>query len=733
MWGEKSRPFENAKYIKAEQAPSPFSYHDPAPFFRKEFEIGEKVSFAALSVQTPGFVKVYLNGSDITEDIFISPVSDPQKILWYHTYDVTSLLRKGKNVIGVIAGNGFLNESFKTAWDYDTAPWRDAPQFMLSLCVNSKPVAVSDGTWRASKEASHIVYHHLRSGEWVDMRKYDTRWLLTDYDDSLWRPAVLRERPFGGRLEKTPCQPVRECERIAPVSCCRVENGYLYDFGVNLSGYVDAVLSAPRGTEITFSYAEEIDAVGNPAHNGMDSRYFYAESPFQINRLIASGGEDHFKPLFSYHGFRYLLISGLDAPLREIHAVFTHNDVARRSDFSSGNALLNAIFAAGIRSTYSNMFWCLTDCPTREKLAWLNDAQASVDQTLYHFDILPLYRKWFEDIKAGMHENGLVHGTHPSTDWAWGRDCGPVCGAMLYELPYRVYLHTGDPHMLIDAIPYFVRYADFLTESSETGREFILGDWLGSGNSKRIPKQMVWDFYLYKALRITALALDLAQQPREDIKKRLHEARARFLARYTDCEGRCTVSEQTAVAMMLVEGIYDKKEPLAAQLAEVVLRDGVKMTCGMVGVQYIYKALAVIGRGELAYRMIVSSEPGYKTWFENGATTLWECWDGVSSGSHNHHMFSNVLGWFFSDLLGVSPCEQAPGYRQLTLAPVFVAELSHVSGYIDTVKGRIEASWQYRNGEFVYTVAVPHGVSAVFRGIPCRVGENVFYIKEAEA
>ena len=724
-------PFQNAHYIKAEPAAAPYAQYDPAPLFRKSFQLTALPQVATLAVQSPGFVKVYLNGTDITDHLFISPVSDPQKILWYDTYDVTALLKQGENVLGVIAGNGFLNESFHSAWYYEVAPWRDAPQFMLSLLADGKPLVSSDASWRVSKQHSHVTYHHLRSGEWWDMRKHDTAWLTPSYDDRTWDHVLLREQPFGGKLKPTPCQPVRECEHLAPVSVKALEDGFLYDFGINISGYADVTLEAPRGSEISFYYAEEVDERGEPAHNGMDDTYFYAESPFQLNKLIASGGKDRFKPHFSYHGFRYLRIKGLSKMPSSVVACFTHNDVARRSDFTSGSALLNYIFTAGIRSTFANMFWCITDCPTREKLGWLNDAQASVAQTLINFDILPLYRKWLADIEASIFENGLIHGTVPSTDWEWGRECGPVCGGMIYELPYRAYLATGDAKWMTDTLPSFLRYVTYLEDASREDKIFALGDWLGSGSSKRIPKAMVRDFYLVKAWRITALAGTLAGEG-ASLQARYAATREAFIQKYTDESGRATVCEQAAVAMMIAEGLYRDREVLAAQLVEVVLRDNCQMTCGMVGVQYIYGALAAIGRGDLAYRMISESEPGYKTWFEHGATTLWECWDGVHSGSHNHHMFSNVLGWFFTALLGIAPREEAPGYRALVLQPSFVKEIGEAGGYIDTVCGRIAAAWQYREGVFTYTVELPEGISATFEGKPLSAGKNVFYVKEKQ-
>ena len=722
--------FDGAKYVKAQQAPSTFSFYDPAPLFRKEFTVDEEICEASMLVQSPGFAKFFLNGQDITEDILISPISDYDKILWYHIYDVTKLLRKGKNAIGVIAGNGYLNESFKSAWDYDTVAWRDAPQFLLCLQINGRAAVVSDRSWKTTREGSHIIYNHLRSGEYVDMRKYDTAWLHTGYHDSDWL-SVIEKEPVG-ELRLCPCPPVREVEKISPVSVVKTESGYLADFGVNISGYAEITLQAERGSEIKLLYAEELDENQRPKHNGMDTPYYYAESPFQLSKLIASGGTDTFKPMFSYYGFRYVRIDGLrDKPI-SLCAYFTHNDVKRISDFESGNAVLNYIYDAGIRSTYSNMFWCMTDCPTREKLGWTNDAQASVEQTLINFDMLPLYEKWFEDIKASMFPDGSLHGTIPAPNWEWGHKCGPVCDCLLYEIPYKIYLYTGSSHMLTEAVPFLERYAAFLEQKSKENHVFDLGDWLGYTSSKTIPKEFIRDFYLIKALRITLLANQLAGHDCGAWQEKLDRYTGVFLERYLDGANRCVINEQSAIAMMMEAGICTDRRTLADQLISVLYRDNFKLTCGMVGIQYLYDALSHSGRADIAYRLITESEPGYKTWLENGATTLWERWDGKDSGSHNHHMFSGVIAWFYKSLLGLAPAEQHPAFDYIELDPCFIKELGFVRGSMDSVRGRIQAEWVYENGRYIYTVDIPAGVKASFRGKALSAGKNKWIIEEAE-
>lgn len=726
-----SELFGNAVYIKAtEEAPS-FSFFDPLPFFRKEIVIEKDFSAAELFVQAPGFAKFHINGKNITDDIFISATSDYEKILWYNTYDVTALLKQGVNALGVIAGNGFFNESFRTGWDFDTALWRDAPQFLLCLRLDGEIVAVSDETWKTSREKSHITFSHLRSGEYADMRKYDPSWLMPHYDDSDWQSVIVRAKPISAVFRPTVCQPVRECERIVPISVKETKDGaFIVDFGKTVSGYTEFTFCEPEGTEIFLYYAEEIDENDMPKHNSMNKKNYYKETPFQHDRLIASGRTDTFKPSFSYYGFRYLRIEGLKEPPspQTVCAIFTHQDVERRSEFSCGNEILNYIYRAGIQSTYSNLFWCLTDCPTREKLGWTNDAQASMEQTLINFNILPLLEKWFEDIKASMFADGSLHGTVPSPDWPWGHACGPVCDCLLYEMPYRVYLYTGKTDMLKAGIPFFERYIAFLEKKIEEKHEFILGDWMSSDVESKELKELIAKIYLLKAYDITAFAHKISNQNARSWEKKAADWRNRLAAQYINKNGKCTIVMQTAIALLLAFHIGKDRETLAEQLLSVIERDGFQLRAGMVGFQYIYHVLSDIGKGEIAYRLLTETAPGYKTWYEYGETTLWEEWNGENRGSHNHHMYSGVISWFYRSLLGIAPMENAPAFEKIDLKPVFIQSLKYVKGNMETVHGTIEANWIFRDNGFFYFVTVPEGVTAFFRGQQLQSGRNVFFI-----
>ena len=311
----------------------------------------------------------------------------------------------------------------------------------------------------------------------------------------------------------------------------------------------------------------------------------------------------------------------------------------------------------------------------------------------------------------------------------WGLDCGPVCDCLLYELPYRVYLYTGDPSMLIEGREQFKSYLKGFDQRLEDGTYLWLADWMGHDNSKRIPQRFVLDFYRIKSLRVTLLAEQLANGA--DVKKWSDQLKLRekeFMDTYLDENGYSTIEEQTSLAMQICFDLYRDFDKLKEQLKRTVERDEFRLTCGMVGVQYLYGALSRCGLQDYAYKIITESDPGYRLWHSHGATTLWERWDGVQIHSHNHHMFSNILGWFYTGLLGIAPAQSNPGFEKIELSPAFVSDMSFCYGWEDTVRGRIEAKWERKDGEIEYTVTVPETVSASYQGYDLTTGTNVFRI-----
>ena len=715
--------FENIHFIKAQ--PVFDKKASTAPMFRKTFNITEEVKSAVLSVAALGYGYYRINGKKVTEDLFTAPVSDYRKTVWYNTYDVAPLLHPGKNVIFVMCGNGWYNENMASAWDYDKAPWRDSPKVILSLEINGELAVKSDESFKVSLDGP-VTYNELRSGEHFDSRLYDGNVFTVDYDDSAWPNAVTDENEPAGVFRKCEAEPIRECEYLAAKKMIKVsDNKVIYDFGRNISGYVRLRVKEKPGDKIIIRHVEEINDDLSLEYNEMNGRY-YPETPFQECEFTACGKEFTYSPLFTYHGFRFAEVTGLEnADINDAVAVFVHQDIKRRSHFECSDDFLNSLFEAGIASSYSNMFYMPTDCPTREKLGWMNDAQASTEQFLTDFEAEKFLTKWEQDIFDAMNEKGALPGIVPSSGWGFGGGSGPDSDGSLFEIPYRIYLNTGDDSLLKKVYPAFLKYFSFLkTLTDENGDiTFGLNDHAGPVFEKQLGATFINKMLIIKFLRIRRLAEERLGIDTEETEKEIEKEIADAKKKYLLPDGRCTIDEQTSVGMMIYFGIYDDLSPLKRQIAEITERQNFHHFCGMVGLRYLYIALNKCGLYNYAYKIITSDgEPSYREWMKDGATALYERWSKLES--KNHHMFSDVMSWMMKTIIGINIKEGSVAYKETEIAPVFFDELTHAKGHIDTVNGRISVSWRRMYDKIELKIEIPEGIKATYRGTALKSGLN---------
>ena len=720
--------FENISFIKpnVEFDKSDATY---APMFRKSFVIDEEIETATLSVCGLGYGYYYINGEEATEDVFTAPVSDYTKTLWYNRYDVSGKLFRGENIFAVELGNGWYNENLLTAWDYEVAPWRDMPKFILKLEVNGKTVLVSDNTWKYTLE-SPTIFNQLRQGEHYDSRLYKDGWKDLDFDDSAWDFAKIDDTPPTGVLRECLCEPIREFENFAPVEIKKVaEDKYLFDFGQNMSGYCRLKVNQPAGDKLIIRHAENVFEDDTLNLNGMDDSHFYKSNIFQVNEFTCCGKEFTWTPKFSYHGFRYVLVEGLkEANKDTLTAIFVHQAVNTRSEFKCSDENLNKLFLLGQRATLSNMFYSPTDCPTREKLGWMNDAQASTEQFLIDFELERVLSKWWVDICDAQREDGMLPGIVPTSGWGFEWGNGTVSEGTLFEIPYRIYRHTGDSSLLIKGIPFFKKsIACWNSHKDENGDiEYGLADWAGPyDNEGAVGSKFINRILMLKCMRILALAMELAGDDTTAINAQLDADVAEIKRRYINEDGTCTFNKQTAISLLVYFGIYDDIEPLKNQLKALVEEFDFHHDCGMVGMRYLYTALNLCGLADYAFKIITAKGfPSYNYWLEDGATTLYERWDKTES--RNHHMYSYFMAWLMHTVLGIESDEKHPGFEKIDLHPTFFDGLDFAEGHCDTVRGKIAVSWKRENGKVNLTIDVPPAMDAYYKDKKLETGVNTF-------
>ena len=721
---------EKAVFIKPNEA---FDKKDLtyAPMLRRRFTLARMPKKAILSVAGLGYGRYFLNGESVTEDLFIAPFGDYRKTVWYTSYEVTDKLSLGENILAVMLGNGWFNEGLGSAWDFDAADWRDMPKLILSLACDGEEVLASDGEWLYSMD-SPVIFNQLREGEHFDARRYDPAWKSLAFDDRAWKRVRVDENPPKGILRECTCEPIREIASLAPV--CIRKTGvkrYLYDFGRNISGYARLAIKQRAGDKIVLRFAEQVHKEdGTLRLNDMDNPHYFARGEFARDIFICSDKAIEWKPSFTYHGFRYVEVMGIEdenARPEALTAIEVHQAVGTRSTFSCSDELLNTLFLLGQRATLSNLFYMPTDCPTREKLGWMNDAQASADQFLSDFETEGVLSKWWVDITDAMTEEGMLPGIVPTPGWgyAWGN--GPVSEGTLFEIPYRIYLHTGNDTLLRKGLPYFKRNLAYYDSQRDENGDILYGldDWAAPcEESEKVGCAFINRVLYIKLLGITLLAARLCGEDTAALHER-YEGEVRLCKeRYLAKDGSCRVDKQTAVAMMIYFDLYDDIAPLALQLSRLVEEKDFHHDCGMVGLRYLYLALNKAGLYEAAYKILhAKGFPSYSDWVEDGATTLYEYWDATTS--KNHHMYSDFMSWIVKTVLGIAPRLDAPGFARVDITPFFFEDLDFAEGSCNTVRGRISVRWE-REGESVrLTAFAAKGIEADLFGEKLPEGETV--------
>jgi len=697
---------------------------DPAPVFRRRFQVRPALKKAVLAVCGLGYGYYYINGCPASADLFTAPVSDYTKTLWYNVYDVTDMLKPGENLIAAILGNGFYNEALTSVWGHNNAPWRGAPKLLLELRLiyaDKTESVLSDTVWLCSKDDSPVRFNQLRSGETYDSRIGEA-WRFTGYDDSSWTNARASKDIPAGVLRECLCQPIRE-ERAYPVvdSFVNEAGNYVLDFGQNMSGYVRLTLKRPAGETVTIRYGEQLN--DNNTLESINMEHFYGGyKDFQTDRFIGGGDEAAWSPRFAYHGFRYIELEGLGkyAETDEIEAIFVHQVLEELSAFECSDPLLNDIYRIGKMATLSNLFYMPTDCPTREKLGWANDAQASAEQMLQNFGIASLFEKWMQDVIDSMKEDGAIPGIIPSPGWGYEWGSGPISSGVLFELPMQIYRYTGNDRMLRYAYKTFIKHLKFIMDHADTSDGLIgygLCDWAGPfeiPDKAPTPVKLSDTLLTIKFHKISIFAARLCGDISEieRLEKSEKELQVAFKAVYIGKNGRCTVHEQTAAAMIIALGVYDSLEPLKFQLRELVEEKNYHHHCGMLGIQYLYAALDICGLQEEAYRIVTAkTRPCYAEWLDNGATTMWEMWH--TGESKNHHMYSGVLSWFMKTIAGLGLGDETPAFKKTEIRPCFLKKLNFCKASYKTATGVFGIEW-HREGRGVrLNVSVPDGAEAV--------------------
>ena len=355
----------------------------PAPLFRRLFHLNRPVRGATLRICGLGYYELHLNGERVGDHVLDPVVTQYDQRVRYVVYEVTSNLKRGDNAVGIMLGNGWYNSHTPETWHFDKATWRDYPKLLLQLDVEfddgSCTTLCSDSAWRVSD--GPVRFDGLRNGETYDARYEKPGWTRADFNDDGWESAVVVAPP-GGIVEQQACPPCKVMETLTPVAVNEVVPGVaVYDFGENVAGWVQLRVRGPAGTEVTLRYAECLQENGDIDQSNI--KKLVRGGDFQTDRYILKGeDEEVWEPHFTYHGFRYVQVTGDPQPPSPDRfrgrVVYTAFDPSGR--FECSDPTLNTLQACTLRSFKGNFVGIPTDCPHREKNGWTGDAQVAADR-----------------------------------------------------------------------------------------------------------------------------------------------------------------------------------------------------------------------------------------------------------------------------------------------------------------------------------------------------------------
>ena len=650
----------------------------PAPYFRRVFDVQKEVRDATLYICGLGYYECYVNGISL-KDTYLDPAfTEYDKAVLYKAHKVTGL-KQGKNALGVLLGNGFFNANTDDVWNFYNATWRSHPTFLSILRIEYTDGSVEELPSDASfvTSAGPILRSDVRTSESYDAQAELGDWTSPDYDDSTWVSAVITKAP-GGALSGSYTTPIRKTDSFSPTEIRKLSDKiWIFDAGKNTVGWATLRMTAPAGTKITLRYLERFDENLKETQNLASCLHWSEEENFQTDHYVAAGrGVEEWHPLFKYNGYRYVIVScesGIPADLTlTIEEIRT--DLATAGEFDCSDERINRLQTIAIRSALCNFHHMPTDCPHREKNGWTGDAQLSSEYLLYNFDGAAAYDRWIDDIIRAQRPTGQLPGIVPSTGWGYNWGSGPAWDSVCAIIPWMMYLYCGDKRVLARIYPTVKRYIAFCdTMANDNICDFGLSDWCypKSETHKKCRAAITDTGYFYYDTLLASKMARVLELPEESAlyAQKAADIRASFRRRFLQGEGDAVALKdwppsQAAYASILYFGLYEEEEKealLTALKQEIHEQDG-HLDVGILGLKYVTDVLTDAEEIDLLLQGL--SRPDYPSigyMMENGATTLWEDYEGKQS--QNHHMFGVYSATFYKALAGIRADENAPAFR----------------------------------------------------------------------
>jgi alpha-L-rhamnosidase len=681
----------------------------PAVLMRRRFTCGGPLTAARLYVTALGAYEINLNGGRVGDAHLAPESTDFRRRGLYQIHDVTDLVGADENVIGALLGDGWYASAF--AWKnergiFGPPPNRLRAQLELTYADGGHETISTDEAWRTA--ASAIVSSEIYDGEVYDARLERAGWSQVDFDDSAWTPVVLPETldlPLAAQVSP----PIREAEVLRARTVTETDPGvFVFDFGQNFAGWARLRAEGPAGTAVGLRFAEILGENGRISVENL--RGAKATDSF----ILAGGGPETFEPRFTYHGFRYVEVSGYPGrPTADaLDGVVAHSDCAMTGSLDIPDPTLAQVWRNSVWSQRSNLFGVPTDCPQRdERLGWMGDAQVFWDAASYTMDVDAFTRRFMGDVRVAQRRTGGFPDVTPYEQRWDGSPGWADAGVILPWTLYRKYADTGVIDENWDAME---RWLAWLAANNpdhiwRNKRGVDYGDWLAVDAVKpgdpTSPKDLIATaFWAYDAALMAEMATATGRHEEAATYAALRQTIGKaFVDEFVRADGGIGNDSQTSHVLALRFGLVPEALRAASveRLAADIAKRGGKLSTGFLGTPYILDALADNGREDVAVGLLLQREfPSWGYMVAKGATSMWERWNGdtgdVSMNSFNHYAYGAVTGFLYRRLAGIAPA--APGFDVVEIRPIDNERLGHGGGRYLSAKGPISTAWR-RNAE----------------------------------
>lgn len=715
-----------------------FHNRKPIVLFRKSFHVNEGVKFATARICGLGAFNLYVNGTKVG-DAFLDPISsDYDRIAYYKSFDIKSVLVTGENAIGIEVADGWYGQFVVWNGIFGYGNPRLIAEIEWADSNENHRYLGTDHTWKV--HFGPTLRSNIYAGEYHDSRLEQPGWSNPEFDDASWVGAV--ETTAGSPCLVSQVTPsIRAIRTIRPVNIRSPKPGmWIFDFGEHFAGVARIrVRNAQAGAMIIVQFGDFLNPDGTISHDLM-----VANQVRQTQAYVCRGGEtEDWTPTFTYFGFRYAEVKGLENEPESdlLEAIFISTAVRPIGEFHCSLSLYNKMHEMAVQTMMSNIHGIPEDCPHREKCGWLGDAWMPMESWLYNYDLFTFYRKFIEDIRQSYYA-----GSSPREIAGGKRHYGPPAMldwmAATLIIPWYHYVYTGDRIELARHYPYMIKFVDAAIplicaryksgNTKLTRRErFFFGDWGditvdGKRNGdfllfpSETPAMLSGTQSILHGLQCFAAAADVLGHQTDNTKATaMVDTLIRLANMYYFDPATASYGSQSANAWALKLGMVEPefREKFLRRFGQEIREvDGLVPTSGQMGLATIFQSLTEAGHANLVHELADAKVGhGFRRLIERGATTLWEFQgrgEPVPMGSGNHPAFGGYDVWFYQYLAGIRPDPAHPGFKQFTLAPVFVDELTFARASYLTPHGKIVSDWE-RKGKYVtWIIDIPPNTTA---------------------